>query len=146
MKGAAWAPVCAVVLAAVGCTSVAGQSRTAQTVAHRVEARMGRDLDSEATRNTPAFWDDILASVDLPAGIDRLIAGPSAASRETPDGTSIQSRSVAVFPTAGDPYCIIVAVASDGRSLGVYADGDPIGSCRHATPALQSGDELLDGW
>ncbi len=146
MKGTAWAPVCAAVLAAVGCTSVAGQSRTAQTVAHRVEVRMGRDLESEATRNSPAFWDDVLASVDLADGVDRLIAGSAAASREAPDGTWIQSRSVAVFPAAGDPYCIIVAVASDGRSLGVYADGDPNGSCRNATPALQSGDELLDGW
>lgn len=115
-----------------GCTSVEGRTETAAAIAERLELEVRDDL-AQAARSgqfTQPDLGDAVDRIEPPDGARLLSSGAGQASVE--GGRATASTVVVVVPDGGDLYCIVVAVASDGSSAGVAAEGDPQQSCRDA--------------
>lgn len=130
-----------------GCTSVEGHTETAQIVAERLQGDLSDELEGAAEERHVSDDLDIrgaIARIEPPEGV-RLLPGASGQAKAE-GGRAMMSAAVVVAPDDGDPYCIVVAVSSDGESAGIAADGDPQQSCRGAQVGGVAPDLILESW
>lgn len=132
-----------------GCTSVEGRTETAVAIAERLQLEVRDDLAQAARSGRFAQPDgpdlgDAVDRMEPPDGARLLSSGAGQANVE--GGRATASTAVVVVPDGGDLYCIVVAVASDGSSAGVAAEGDPQQSCRDAQVGGLAPTLILDTW
>lgn len=87
---------------------------------------------------------NVLGDLDV-VGTERVLPGRwGNAWRESGQLVRVAA-SAAVYPEPGEPFCVLVALAPDGRFAGVPATGDAYGGCGEVTTQSTADDALLRG-
>lgn len=88
---------------------------------------------------------DALSEATAPHGISHVLPGRWGRTWQEESQPLRVAASGAVYPGEDqEPYCMIVAVSSDGSVAGVPATGDAYDGCSEVTPAIPTRDPLLE--
>lgn len=114
----------------------------ARRVGPRIVESLAGDTDAEELH---AALVRALRELEPPAGVEAVAAGRSwQMDPAEPDGLDA-SFSVVIRPAEGEAYCALLAVARNGETASVRAQGDTEEACVEAEPVGPS-SHLFDGW
>jgi hypothetical protein len=132
-----YAALVLMVLVLIGGCRTEGLSRSdvAESIGNAVAERLAAPVEIAATASSAESFDilnealvEALADLSLPKGVSRVIPGdPSLAVVE---GLASFSVALVVVPHDDPRFCMVLAVASDGRVVTGFDPGDPRDNCR----------------
>lgn len=119
-----------------GCRSEAlSRSDVAESIGNTVAERLAGPVEIAATANPAESFDmldealgEALVDLSLPEGVSHVIPGDP--SLTVVEGLASFSVALVVVPHDDSRFCMVVAVASDGRVVTGFDPGDPSDRCR----------------
>lgn len=125
-----------VALVLIGGCRTEGPSRSdvAESIGNAVAERLSEPVETAAAANPADSYETlnealegILADLPLPEGVSRVI--PAATAWTVVEGLGSFSMALVVVPDDDSRFCMVLAVASDGRVLTGFDPGDPWDNC-----------------